>query len=243
MTRNAAASVIQKAFRARRARKPMARAGYTRTAGYFGRFSGPGRELKFHDVDMNTLVDAAAETVNGQHLLQIAQGDTQSQRDGNKIVVKSINFKGTLLYNPDTANQANTATVVYLYLIQDTQANGAAPTVGNANTGIFTEADLSNAFMTLVNKDRFKIIKKMVFVMNPPSGVSGAFGPVVRHFDFYKKLNIPVVYDASATTGAITTVRSNTLWLVAGCAPTSPGGTSDAVQLKSAVRVRFSDLT
>jgi len=244
---NAAAKVLQRAWRKKTAgrsafRKALAGPGFTRTGGYYGQFGGPGGELKFHDVDMNTLIDEAGETVNGQHLVQIAQGDTQSQRDGNKIVVKSIHFKGTLLYNPDTANQSQAGTCIYMYIIQDTQCNGTAPTVGNANSGIFTTSDLSTAFMTLANSNRFKVLKKLVYTMNPPSGVSGAFGPVAKRFDVFKKCHIPIVYDASATTGALTTVRSNNLWLIAGCAPTLPGGLSDAVQLTSAVRIRFQDM-
>ena len=35
-------------------------------------------------------------------------------------------------------------------------------------------------------------------------------------FDVYKKVNIPMIYDASFTDGRLTSIRSNNLFLVAG---------------------------
>jgi len=209
--------------------------GYTRSSGYYGRFTGSSPELKFFDTDLSFNIDATAEIPATGQLCIIPQGDTQSNRDGNKCVIKSINIHGIAQLLPGAA--ATSCDVAYMYLIQDTQCNGAAATVADANTGIFTGANLSTANHTIANGDRFRVLKKWTFSMNPPAGATTALNNVIRPFKYYKKCNIPMVYDAAATTGALTTIRSNNLFLVAGTA----GNTDDLIAVQGSCRLRFSD--
>lgn len=211
--------------------------GYTRTSGYYGRFTGPSRsrELKFFDTALSFNVDATAEIPATGQLTLIPQDDTQSGRDGNKAVIKSINIHGIMNLVPATA--ANATEVVYMYLMQDTQCNGAAATVGDANTGIFTSNTLSQAQRTIANNTRFRILKKWVINLTSAAGVTTAYNNAMKSFKWFGKCNIPIMYDASATTGAITTIRSNNLFLVAG----TSGATDDLVAVQGTCRLRFSD--
>lgn len=220
--------------RATATRKPY-RPGYTRTTGYYGRFTGSRPELKFFDTALSFNFDATAEVPATGQLCIIPQDDTQSGRDGNKAIIKSINIHGIVQLLPGAA--ATSCDVAYLYLIQDTQCNGAAATVADANTGVFTGANLSTANHTLANGNRFRVLKKWVFTMNPPAGATTALNNVIKEFKFYKKCNIPVQYDAAAATGALTTIRSNNLFLVAGTA----GNTDDLIACQGTCRLRFSD--
>lgn len=211
------------------------RPGYQRTTGYYGRFTGPRAELKFFDTALSFTVDATAEIPATGQLSLIPQDDTQSGRDGNKAFVRSINIHGTAILAPGAA--ATAADICYLYLIQDTQCNGAAATVADANSGIFTNANLAIANHTLANSGRFKILKKWVMPFNAQAGATTAYNNQIREFHCYKKCYIPLMYDASATTGVITSIRSNNIFLVAGTA----GGSDDVIAIQGTCRLRFSD--
>jgi len=214
------------------------RAGFARTSGYYGRFTGPAAELKFFDKVLDFQVDVTPEV--SARLVEIPQGDTQSNRDGNKAFIKSINIHGTMAYLPAAAASASSGTVVYMYLIQDTQCNGADPTVSGANDGIFTTTDLDTAQRTIANSGRFKILKKWVVPFNASAGASTTLANVIKPFNFFKKCNIPIMYDASATTGAITTIRTNNLFIVSGVSGQLTTA-DDQVVVKGNCRVRFSD--
>jgi len=238
--RSARARVDRAPFPRARGMPPRRRnfvSGYNRTSGYYGRFTGPSntRELKFFDTALSFTADATAEIPATGQLTLIPQDDTQSGRDGNKAVIKSIAIHGTATFGASAA--ANASDVMYMYVVQDTQANGAAATVGDANSGIFTTANLATSNRTIANNTRFRILKKWVMVFNPAAGVTTAYSNTIKQFSWYGKCNIPVMYDAAATSGAITTIRSNNLFLVAGTA----GGSDDAITVQGTCRLRFAD--
>lgn len=210
--------------------------GYLRTQGYYGRYTGIVPELKFFDTAISFLVDDTAEIPATGQLSLIPQGDTQSTRNGRKCIVKSIDIHGTANMVP--AAGATAAVVVYFYVILDTQCNGAAATVADANTGIFTNANLAIANHTLANGSRFRVLKKWVFAFNSTAGATTAYNNCIVPFAFYKKCEIPLEYDAAATTGAITTIRSNNIFLVAGAAN---NGQDDTVAVQGVCRLRFQD--
>lgn len=199
------------------------------------RFSGATPELKFFDTTINFTTDATAEIPPTGQLCLIPQDDTQSGRDGNKAIVKSIHVHGVAQFDPSTSALA--ATVVYMYIIQDTQCNGAAPAVGDANVGIFTSANLRDANHTIANGNRFRVLKKWVWAFNSPAGVSTAYNRVVKPFSWHGKCNIPLQYDAASAGGALTTIRSNNIFIVAG----SDGQSDDLVAVQGVCRLRFTD--
>jgi len=190
--------------------------GYTRTVGFYGRFgsrrarkqSGTKPELKFFDTANSFLFDLTGEVPATGQLALIPQGDTESTRDGRKAVIKSIQIRGIVTFAPGALGTA--AAVAYMYLILDKQCNGAAAAI----TDVFTSNDMSTNLLQLNNSGRFRILKKWVWNLNSQAGVTTAYNNVTRPVEFYKKCNIPM--DWNSTAGAITEIRSNNIFLMAG---------------------------
>jgi len=204
--------------------------GYGRTGGFYGRFQGPAGELKFFDTALSFLVDATGEVPATGQLALIPQGVTQSTRVGRKCTVKSIQVRAQLTDLPAAAAVA--ATTIYLYLMQDTQCNGAAAGV----TDVLTSSDFAQGMVNMANSGRFKIIKRWIMDFNSGAGVATALNRTAKHLEFYKKCSIPIEF--SSTTGAITEIRSNNLFLMAG---TGGGASDDTVSVTGTCRLRYSD--
>lgn len=207
----------------RKAARPIRRRRYARRQS--------GKELKYFDTALSFTFDTTGEVPATGQLLTIAQGVDENQRVGRKCVIKSIQLRGSTVGVPAAA--ASFATTVYLYVVLDKQCNGAAAAV----TDVFTSADLSKAFRVLDNQDRFVILKKLRMRHVSQAGVTTAYNVTNIPFDFYKKCNIPIEYDNSVTTGAIGSIRSNNIFLIAGADSQS----DDLVTLGGNCRVRFSD--
>lgn len=207
------------------------RPGFARTAGFYGRYHGPDAEMKFLDTALAFNFDNTAE-VPVDCLNVIIQNDTQNGRDGRKVVVNSIQLKGAILFSPGAA--ATNSVNIFLYLMQDTQCNGAAPTA-SGDTGIMTGTNLATAYHNLSNGTRFKTLKRWKLSLNPAAGATTALNSVSRYIEGYLKCNIPIEYDASAATGALTTVRSNNLFLLAG----ADGNSDDTASIVGSVRIRY----
>lgn len=203
--------------------------GYTRTGGFYGRF-GKGGEQKFFDTALSFLIDSTGEVPATGQLCLIPQGVTESTRVGRKCVLKSIQGKMQLLYQPGASGLATTSGVIYVVL--DKQCNGAAA----AATDVFeAAANLHLQFHDLANSQRFVVLKKMKYTMFPGAGATTAYNNGMRIIEFYKKCNIPLEF--SSTTGAITELRSNNVFMLAGCDANS----DDQTTVIGNVRVRFSD--
>jgi len=207
--------------------------GFTRREGFYGRF-GPGRpEAKFLDTTLSFSFDATAEVpATGTSMVIVPQGDEQSQRVGRKIIVQSIEIHGVVELVPGASATAND--IVFFYVILDTQCNGANP-AASGNAGVFTSATLNEAHLNLANEGRFVILKRWVVVLNPGSGATTAYNNTKRALWWKKNLNVPIMYDASATTGALTTIRSNNIFFVTG------SGSDDLSSFNGTCRIRFMD--
>lgn len=219
-----------------RARMQVARVvpGYTRAGGFYGRFQQRGRratsqgEHKFFDTALSFSFDTTTEVPATGQLVLIPQGVTESNRIGRKCNITSILIKGKVSLAPGAA--ATAATNAYLYVVEDMQTNGAAAAVTDVFTGNVSQSLVRN----LANSSRFRILHKEVFSMNPGAGATTALNEHVTWMEWYKKCNIPIEY--SSTTGAITEIRSNNIFLVAG----SDNG-DDNVSFSGVCRVRFID--
>jgi len=205
--------------------------GYSRTGGFYGRFAGANAEKKFWDVSHSYAIDTTAEVPSTGQLCLIPQGVTESTRVGRKCTITSIQGKWALRLVP--AASATVGGVYVIYLVQDMQCNGAAA----AASDVFDGADPILQHRFLANSSRFKVLKKFTGTMSPTAGVSGAFNHAYKYIQFYKKCNIPLEY--SNTTGAITEIRSNNIFLVAAA---GGGGTiDDLINVTGYTRLRFSD--
>ncbi len=220
-----------------RRRRPRIVAGFTRVSGLFGR--GLTGELKFFDQDIDDAVIVSAGTVflnsdTEASLIRIAEGNGESGRIGRKITIKSINWRFTVdVPEADgVANPANSDTVrVILYL--DKQTNGSAATI----LGILETASFQS-FNNLSNSKRFRTLMDRTYTLNVKAGGSNGTTSdwAQNRIDdtFFKKVNIPIEYDNSATTGALSTIRSNNIGLLL----ISGTGTAG---FQSKMRLRYSD--
>lgn len=211
-------------------RRQLLNKGYERQGGFYGRYSGTNPEMKFFDTALNFQVDGTGEIPATGQLNLIPQGATEQQRIGRKCVVRSIQLKGTWEYVPG-ASTVGTA-VCHIYLVLDKQCNGAVAGI----TDVLTSNVMGSALINLSNSERFVIIRKIIFRMNTSAGVQGAFARVSGPFSFYKKCKIPLEFDPSVTTGALTSIRSNNLFLLAGTT-----NEDDLVGVLGTCRLRFAD--
>lgn len=217
---------------AKRAYKPsigaMVVRGSTRTGGFYGRYNqsrGSRGERKFFDTALSFGVDLTGEVPATGQLNLIPQGVTESTRVGRKCTIKSIQIRG-ICYSSATVPED----IAYIYLVQDSQANGAAAAV----TDVLTNSTMSTAMINLANSQRFRILKRFIIHPKASAGVAAAYETSVVKVDFYKKCNIPLEF--SSTTGALTELKSNNLFLLAGSA-----SVDDGLAFAGTCRLRFDD--
>ncbi len=222
------------AFQFRRRYRGRVARGYTRRAGFYGRYRAGGGvgELKFHDLDIDDAVIATGGTIAQASCNIIIQGVTEAQRVGRKCTVHKIDWRMHMTLS-QTATSTETSDTVRVILYLDKQTNGAAATV----TGIL-ESDDYQSFNNLANSSRFSILMDRRYDFSAPAG-SGrgstdtlSYGENTITDTFHKDCNIPIEYDS--TTGAITEQRTNNI----GVLLLSHGG---FVQFLSKMRLRFSD--
>jgi len=204
-------------------------AGINRTGGYYGRFTGPAGEHKFFDTALSWAFDATGEVPATGQLVLIPQGVTESTRQGRKCTIVSIQIRGVIVLTP--AGGATASSVAYFYVVQDTQCNGAAAAV----TDVLTSNNMSVGLRNLANESRFKILKRFIVPLVSQAGATTAYNNVNVPVDWYYRCEIPLEF--SSTTGAITELRSNNLFILAG----TEGSTDDAITMSGVCRVRYSD--
>jgi len=214
---------------------PRPVAGYTRTTGYYGRFgvnasnSGVRPEKKFLDTTLSFTIDATAEsasTAGTGQIVIIPQGDTESSRDGRQCAIKSIQIRGALILTSGAGATVSGST--FMWLIQDTQTNGAQA----AFSDIFDSTSAWNCLINMENSARFKILKKWVHLWNPTAGATTAYNNHTKQIEFYKRCDIPMEF--SSTTGAITEMKTNNVFLVYGSQ-----SIDDLVTFSGRARIRF----
>jgi len=244
----------------RRARRPTRSAvirgarGYTRTRGVYGRFLPSSRtELKCYDMVTRDCNNGSSFNATGQVLsllgtaaLGIARGTAMTERIGNRITVKSILVSGTIWGNAVAVVGNLHLFAAEIYIVLDNQPNGALATpvdflAQHAGLGglpaLPANVAVTGDFRNLINMRRFTVLAKHRYV---PSGVFGydstnfITGP--KHFDIYKKCNIPVEYTATgaANSGYTAEIVKNQILVFA-----FSGGSAMAMSFSS--RLRYAD--
>lgn len=207
--------------------------GRDRTGGTYGRFTGRAGEMKFLDKLTSSAVLSPANDILVDTLNNLSQGTSPSQRIGRKITIRSIQVK--LAGVKDTTTNGGYGTnYVEVWVVQDTQCNGTGPAAG---TEVASQLTPSMAFNNLDNSDRFKILKKIRIKVESQGGAeANAALAQTYHHDFYKKVNIPVVY--STNVGNISDIRSNNIFLMGGKQYNQSGETLTMTIL---TRIRYTD--
>ncbi len=234
--------------KSRRSRK--SRAGWARKNRMNPRAGGfIGQELKYvdqiiPDVKIKTTLALMTDVENGdvaKCLHGISQDNTESGRIGRQYTVRSIHVKGQIhLPQTSTAGQRNDQRIA-VYMIQDTQTNGAQMTGGQCFEAIgagHPELLMNN----LENTGRFRILASKMIVMK--SGDSTFVGPNYAHpkkiqaFSFYKKMNMRVTC-ATGVGGTISSIKDNSVHLLA--IASQDDGTQNMSHMEGLVRTRFSE--
>jgi len=156
----------------------------------------------------------------------IPQGASVNQRIGKKIMLKSIQIRGS-------AVAAATATTndCAMLIIYDRRPTGALPAI----TDILVSAN-SIAFNNDANSGRFKILRRVDFTLaGNPTTMTENF---TRNMDDYIKVNLPVEYQAAGT-GAIGDISAGALYVVT--VGNQAAGTA-AASTTLAFRTRFVDV-
>ena len=168
-------------------------------------------DTKFFDSTVDDAVVSATGQVNSQ-IFTVPDGDNKSQKDGLKITIKSIQIRFQLNL-PSTTVVADARDICRFILVRDRQTNGALPAV----TDILAQADIQ-ALKELEQSGRFlTLLDKTVYINSMGGfgdGTTNATLPSTKSFQFFKKMNLPIIYNDSATTGAIATIVTNNLVLL-----------------------------
>lgn len=190
-----------------------------------------GIELKFLDTTKTqTALTAPTDCSGGEYppssgctgcLNAPAQGDGPTNREGNKIVCKSIFLQGQI----NCAAQANqTATdvspVVYVALVLDTQCNGAQLN----SEDVFTNTSGASLQATQLNRNmsytsRFKVLKTWKKQLRIPTisydGTNMEQMGFTTPFTLKWKGDIPVTFTTGSTTADIANVTNNAIQVIA----------------------------
>lgn len=168
-------------------------------------------EYKFQDQAFNFETVTVGGEVTGTQLL-IVQGDTESQRDGRKVVMKSMQIILHGFVSPQAlAGTTNSHETLRFIVVHDRQCNGAIPAISE----IFDNANW-DAFRNLQNINRFNFLYDKIHRIKVQTVADFAADTLLFtsiYKKIYIKLNMPIEY--SGTTGAIGTIKSNNIFFLA----------------------------
>nr|DAD57182.1 MAG TPA: capsid protein [Cressdnaviricota sp.] len=189
------------------------------------------REIKFYDTSSPSTAIVASATMAGLEQDPVANnefglsapavGDGDSNRDGKKITVYSLQLDGAILY-PAQTNQstADFSPVVDLYVVLDKQTNQAQLNSEDVLTN--TSADTNcPAMRDLGFVKRFRILKHIKFTAPLLAitfdGTNIEQTGVQKNFHYFHKFKKPMVVNflGGSTAAAIASVIDNSIHIIA----------------------------
>lgn len=208
-----------------------------RTSGYVG------LELKFVDqvladtTPSSSWVGGELDPAVANCLGACIQGTGESERNGLRIVVKSIHVQGMVYRSvAQDAADARAPNLIQLSLVMDKQTNAAQ--LNAEDVYVATDPEVP-ARRVVANSSRFKVLKTELFALNDVAmGTDGANTNTItgnlHHFDWFIKMNQVVNFVAGGGGGTVADFRDVSFHMI-GCGFTG----SDNVTYNS--RVRFDD--
>lgn len=146
-------------------------------------------------------------------------GDSESNRDGKKIIITQVEIKGNLL-KPAQVNQtaADNGETCWVALILDTQTNGTACASTDVFKPIAAQAEYMQPFRNLLLGGRFRILKMKRYTFNNAvlcwDGTNMEQSGITKSFKIFKKMRLPVNFNAG-TTADVANVTDNSLHVMA----------------------------
>ncbi len=212
-----------------------------RTGGFLG------IERKFLDSGQkDSALTTSTSQAGGEHdptlgdcLNSILQGTNEQNRDGRKVILKSVLVHGTVdsLGNADAGDMPSQA-YFYVAIVLDTQTNGTQMSSELAFKNLASDASSSaNPFLNLEYQTRFRVIKYVKLRAPTPNAFAdgtntGTISGYQVPFSMYASLNIPVNFVSAA--GGIGDIVDNSLHVIAWTSSTTL-----LPRLNYGARVRF----
>lgn len=215
-------------LRSRSVRQPRKKRTYTTEDIKRDRFIEPLLpELKSKDFGIAINSTSSAAQILGQ-FLAIAQGTDYDQRIGKNVTLKKIHIRVQIGYFPN--NQINAQPTYDLYLVLDTQTNGAVAGVLDVLDNLFAWQAFPNVF----NTSRFICLKHWIFTHDI------LLQTLANHWRVDEEITLPdIKMTYSSTTGAIGEIKTNNLLLIGGGYVLNSG--VDNYNLDGKVRTYFTD--
>ena len=226
MRTSVARSRARRGVVARRARAMLNR----RTAGFLG------IEKKFYDTALApTALVAPTDCSGGEFdpsatsmISTPATGDGEQNRDGKRIVIKSVQVSGSVAAAAQTALTAVVAPVeCFVALVLDMQTNGAQLNSEDVyKNQSANAANATNPLRNLLFSTRFKVLKEWSCLLEPKTAANNASATTVSvagarmEFDCFLPLDLPVNFNAG-TSASVANVIDNSLHIIAFCSSTT----------------------
>lgn len=190
-----------------------------------GAFSSGAQELKYSDSNVgNTVVTQTGILflLNG-----IAQAVGPTTRTSNKVCLKKLNFRFTIIHSALSTLDANEDAVRVL-IFYDLQPNGVAPTVDDVLQDLGIAENQILAYNEMTNRSRFLMIKDKVVTID-------LYHPIKVMRMNIKLRNLETTFKAAGSTiGSITTGSLYALVV----SSTNP---INGARFQAAIRLRFTD--
>ncbi len=206
-----------------------------RSVPFRGRRAVANGEKKFLDTVKADTALTVAGVIFDDSLNHIAQGVTESERLGRKVVIHSLHLKGKVS-SVAVTTIGDTGNRYRILIYQDKQANGATAAV----TDVLETATI-DSFRNLSNIGRFRVLYDKTKNLILPAYVQTAAGTFSSTRNSYQqsvnvRLNIPIEFDNTFVDGRIGTIRSNNIGILGLCDDDTAAPVFGYV-----VRIRFTD--
>lgn len=170
----------------------------------------------------------------------MALGPTSSNRVGRNVTVTSIFYRGIITFK--TTNTGVISQATRTMIVQDKQANGSTPTIGDIL--LPTSPGVAQVYcpMNLLNSDRFRTLSdevRLIFANGAiGTGATGADQANVCWIENYMRTNIRVTYNNNGLANH-TDINTNSLLMcfVGALSKTNVGGPI----FNGHVRIRYTD--
>lgn len=159
-----------------------------------------GVERKYFDVAVGFNIPASTDwssTEVGADMPQIPQGDDQGQREGRKVTLTRIAFRGSIVSTPQgSAASVAGASPIRVVLVRNLQPNAVSmngeDVMGLNGTGAASSVVAVHLFQSTVSFDRAKIVDDVMCYMEATAAVNNASATTVS--SSFRELPVALSY-------------------------------------------------
>lgn len=187
-------------------------------------------ETKYVDHDRHSGTIASSLTYAGGEadpptvncLNGIVQGNAATERDGHVVVLTRLHIRGVVRIDPKFQDTAETPDWINIFVVLDTQTNGAQMNSEDLiiNIDPTSVSQQANPQRNMLFGTRFKVLKHWRMVAMPSHSYSGQASPNLlaingwaRGFELYKKMRLPVRFNDA--NGTVSSIVDNSIHVIA----------------------------